>query len=247
MSCNYVPAGPRRSKPATPNSAFTLETLQTDSSEQAGAAKYTPSKSDELELFHHFFTWTYEQLATPDSGTRPAKFWREVLPVMAAKHEYLLQSILSFTAFHVAYLRPHESAKYREIAVHYRDQALMQLPQLLGDLPVQTESCFWTSCFIGLITLADHNTNTTPLGIPRSSAQFLLELAALWRGGATISYIGADAADSNVLFHKLLSMGGNLETATGEVQHHLHSLQSYSRLGLQQQTHWPATLMQCGI
>lgn len=154
-----------------------------------------------MELFHHFFTWTYRPLVTKGSTARHARFWQETLPVLASKHEYLLQSLLSFTSLHVAHLRAGESERYQHISAYYRDQALARLPVVLHALPLQTEACFWTSCFIGLIALADHN---SPNGEhPKPARFFLLQLATLWRGGQTI----ANAGESSSSLSEVIALG----------------------------------------
>lgn len=135
----------------------------------------------DLELIHHFTLYTYK---TCDHGLMPLSWWHEALPVMAFQQDHLLHAILSFTSLHVAHLRPAEAQAYVTLAEDYRQRTLNGLAKVLPDIePGQTQACFWSSTFVGMIALALPAVNGYDCVSPK---EVLLGLSTLWRGAATV-------------------------------------------------------------
>ena len=110
--------------------------------------------------------------------------------MLAARHEHLLYAMFSFTSLHIAHLRPTEAAQYTTRATGYRDQALKILPALFSETDLgseQAKALFWSSAFIGLISLAMYQ-QISPQD-RQTPTKLLLELATLWKGSDTVGSI----------------------------------------------------------
>lgn len=110
--------------------------------------------------------------------------------MLATRHDYLLHALFAFTALHIAHLRPVDATQYTSLATTYLDKTLQSLSGLLrrADLePEQVDACFWSSAFVGLITLGQyHQTNSEERQTPKA---LLLKLASLWRGADTVGKV----------------------------------------------------------
>ncbi|KAI4597075.1 hypothetical protein KJ359_004586 [Pestalotiopsis sp. 9143b] len=145
-----------------------------------------PDHVADLKLIHHFTLYTYK---TCDHGLMPLSWWQKSLPVMAFQEDHLLHAILSFTSLHVAYLRPAEAQAYVMMAENYRQSTLNRLAKVLPDIePGQTQACFWSSTFVGMIALALPAVNGYEGVSPK---EVLLGLSTLWRGAATVGKMSA--------------------------------------------------------
>ncbi|KAJ6172443.1 hypothetical protein N7470_001510 [Penicillium chermesinum] len=58
-----------------------------------------PSAIDELELMHQFSTATYQSLCVSESETHT---WQVLIPRLALKHRFLMNSILALASLHLA-------------------------------------------------------------------------------------------------------------------------------------------------
>lgn len=146
-----------------------------------------PSRTIELELFHHFVLRTYK---TCDHGMMSSAWWQETFPMLGARHEHLLYAVFSFTSLHIAHLRLMEAEQYTARATGYRDVVLKMLPALFSETdlgPEQAKALFWSSAFVGLISLAMYR-HISPQE-RQTPTRLLLELATLWKGAETVGEI----------------------------------------------------------
>lgn len=119
----------------------------------------------------------------------PLSWWQESLPIIAFQHDHLLHALLSFTSLHVAYLRPAEAQAYVTLAEDYRQRTLIRLATILPAIEHrQTEACFWSSIFVGMIALALPAVNGHEDVSPKD---LLLGLSTLWRGAGTVGKMSA--------------------------------------------------------
>ncbi|EXJ58682.1 hypothetical protein A1O7_06111 [Cladophialophora yegresii CBS 114405] len=85
----------------------------------------------ELQLMHRWSTVTYKSVCTPAAGDGPV--WRDKLPKWALRHDFLLNGMLSLTAFEAASasVAGQNRDRYVTAAIEYQSVALTQFRQHL--------------------------------------------------------------------------------------------------------------------
>lgn len=118
----------------------------------------------------------------------PQSWWQESLPLLAIRHDHLLYALFAFTSLHLASLRTGKYVDYVVASASYRDRAVRILPHYFSPdqlEPEQLEACFWSSCMIGLVHLAEHQLSPESQQL-KGAKCMLLELARLWRGADNV-------------------------------------------------------------
>ncbi|KAI9172817.1 Sterol uptake control protein [Paramyrothecium foliicola] len=87
----------------------------------SAVVEFSPFSYSDFKLLHHWNVETAESLA-PNSSLQRAM--REVIPLLAINHEYLMHALLAVASLHKAYLRPIEAEKYELQATHHQNLAL---------------------------------------------------------------------------------------------------------------------------
>ncbi|KAK5171360.1 uncharacterized protein LTR77_004504 [Saxophila tyrrhenica] len=79
----------------------------------------------DLELMHHFMLHTGFVLTEHHDMEYILDIWRVELPKVAFQFEYVMHSLLGFSALHKAYVEPENAQRLRESAVDHLDKALV--------------------------------------------------------------------------------------------------------------------------
>jgi hypothetical protein len=110
----------------------------------------------DLELFHHF---TFHACLTlpPLGGSRGLEkqyFWQSVAPSLAQSYDFLLHSIMAFSALHIAHTRPSCEERYCNIAYYHHSQALGLFRTAIIEItPSNCSGLFATSALINFFSL----------------------------------------------------------------------------------------------
>jgi hypothetical protein len=78
---------------------------------------------DDLGLLHHFLTVTYATLATRNDLRQ---MWQIEIPKLALKQKFLMHSLVSVTALHIASLHPENQPSYIDTAIRHHNIALRE-------------------------------------------------------------------------------------------------------------------------
>ncbi|WQF90203.1 Putative fungal transcription factor [Colletotrichum destructivum] len=92
------------------------------------------SKGRELELMHHYSTYTCNTLALREDMKH---VWRVVIPREGYSHPFVMDGILALSALHKAYLIPSDREAYLTIAAHHQSLGLEGFRPLLTNVTEQ--------------------------------------------------------------------------------------------------------------
>ena len=87
---------------------------------------------DDLELLHHYLTDTYTTLT---SRNDLRQMWQVAMPKLAQQHRFLMHSIFSVTALHLASSHPPHQSSYIDRAIRHHNIALQQYRYALAKTP----------------------------------------------------------------------------------------------------------------
>lgn len=119
----------------------------------------TVPRATELELLHHYEVEGHKSLVhTYNPEAEADSLFRDDIPRLAFSHDFLLDSILSVSAFHLAYVnRPTErgALDWTTIALHYHQRSVRSLRVVLGastreELQKQYTGLLYGATFIGI-------------------------------------------------------------------------------------------------
>ncbi|GKZ27030.1 hypothetical protein AbraCBS73388_003547 [Aspergillus brasiliensis] len=174
----------------------------------------------EATLLHHYYTNTYATLVEDENSRLE---WQVNLPKVASTQPFALDSLLAFTALHLAYLEPNRRHFWTLVAFNYSDKACSMLSQVTGRLSAATaDAAMVCSIYIVLFVIAQHR-------FSRLSTSYLdevLRIAKLIRG--CILLFG-----KSTLFGQSSEKGADHETAQQDLNNRnrqvaskIHSLAS---------------------
>lgn len=125
----------------------------------------------DLELMHHYTAHAH----TTMPGLEAAKqIWGFAVPQEGFKHPYLMHSILSFSANHLAYINSSRASYYQVLASTHQSAALTGLNRALADLgPANCHALFASASLTIMNAFADARTH---------SKEVLIEIFQLLRG-----------------------------------------------------------------
>ena len=151
-----------------PASALRFDPLPTPGVDQA-------SWMQDLELMHHYTAHAHLTMPGLDIAKQ---IWGFAVPQEGFKHPYLMHSILSFSANHLAYINLARASYYQVLASTHQSAALKGLNSALADLgPANCHALFASASLTVMNAFADARTH---------SKEVLLETFQLLRGMAFI-------------------------------------------------------------
>ncbi|KAJ5679132.1 hypothetical protein N7462_007376 [Penicillium macrosclerotiorum] len=108
---------------------------------------------DELELMHQFSTETYQSLCVSESEKRT---WQVLIPRLALKHRFLMNSILALASLHIATTRePPDALAYIDAGLEYHSSSLEPFRKLIDSItPDNCDVAFAQAVVITAISLA---------------------------------------------------------------------------------------------
>ncbi|KAM5448573.1 hypothetical protein MaudCBS49596_005368 [Microsporum audouinii] len=160
-ACSFDRGDTASSTPATPaaTALSPLEIAPAASSGLNGAALGAPSpfaaaNIPDLELLHHYTTFTYKTLPSGAAGAHH-ELWQIQVVRLGFEHEFLLRGILAVSALHLASLNPARqeelalrASAHQSIAVQFFHQALNSVD------PHNCVAIFAFSCIVVALTFA---------------------------------------------------------------------------------------------
>ncbi|KAI3023711.1 hypothetical protein CBS147347_6678 [Aspergillus niger] len=191
IECHYAcrPPGPSSAIPEHSNdkispvpSALPLSPLS--ASNRVSAATNGPqidTRLLEATLLHHYYTNTHSTLVEDENSRLD---WQVNLTKVASTQSFALDSLLAFTALHLAYLEPNRRQAWTLVAFNYSDKACSMLSQVIGRLSAATaDAAIVCSIYIVLFAIAQYR-------LCRPSTSYLdevLRIAKLIRGCVLLS------------------------------------------------------------
>ncbi|RDH38300.1 RTA1-domain-containing protein [Aspergillus welwitschiae] len=135
----------------------------------------------EATLLHHYYTNTHSTLVEDENSRLD---WQVNLTKVASTQSFALDSLLAFTALHLAYLEPNRRQAWTLVAFNYSDKACSMLSQVIGRLSAATaDAAIVCSIYIVLFAIAQYR-------LCRPSTSYLdevLRIAKLIRGCVLLS------------------------------------------------------------
>lgn len=151
---------------------------------EADGDQFLPTRMLEMRLLHQYLTSTYHTLS--EDGLSPYHL-SITLPRMATSFPYLLDSILAFSALHLASIESDHHQSWIDAAMRYQSQACSGLYKLLPNISKEHyEPAFASSVFImlfatGLPVISTDNRPVDPLSK-------VMEVRTLIMGSAMFYY-----------------------------------------------------------
>ncbi|KFY22934.1 hypothetical protein V493_06228 [Pseudogymnoascus sp. VKM F-4281 (FW-2241)] len=103
---------------------------------------------DELELLHHFSTFTYATLANRDDLRR---MWQVRIPKMALKQKYVMHSLFSVAALHMARSHPENQSSYIDRAIRHHNIAIQEFSLKLQHITQENCTAVFTCAAMTVI------------------------------------------------------------------------------------------------
>ncbi|KAJ5706550.1 hypothetical protein N7488_006351 [Penicillium malachiteum] len=120
QNSDSVPAQPGYAKPSNGTSVAPMTSVG------------LPPTIDELELMHQFSTETYRSLCVSKSETRT---WQTLIPRLALKHRFLMNSILALASLHIATICESPDARvYIDAGLEYHSVSLEPFRTLIDNI-----------------------------------------------------------------------------------------------------------------
>lgn len=120
--------------------------LQSSVSSPSETGTFQPNSTLEIELMHHYTAFT--SLAISNNPTLTA-LWRDVVPTIAFRHQFLLQGMFAAAAQHKLHGDASTTPELVEAATHYYQEALSTYIHQLHD--INEDNCQALFCFSQLI------------------------------------------------------------------------------------------------
>lgn len=154
---------------------------------------------------HHYSTTAWATLANIDSPGE-VTIWRQAIPGEARRHDFLMDSLLAFSAFHLAYLEPSSNTSYLTMGTQYQSRSLHGLMAALDHLDDNNPDALFASSLI-VTTLTFFTISSNLGGTDLTPAQSLQSISKLLQGTAAIHH-GSNAAIRSGIFSSVLKGGG---------------------------------------
>lgn len=164
----------------------TCSFLETASNASPGSGHHAgdccPRQLLELELMHQWATATCESIRSKRHGLDTPAI---IMPQEGLTHPYLLDIMFSFTALHIASLKPDQADDYIAAALQYQTKGMQGVaPNLANPSEDNLFSVFWFSALVGMVNVA--LTVVTRETNGETFTGMLIKLAQLWTGTRTI-------------------------------------------------------------
>lgn len=165
---------------------------------------------------HHFSTISWVTLANLDSPGE-VHLWRDIIPREGMKHEFLMDGLLAFSAFHLAYLEPSSSSTYLTLGTEYQGRSLLGFKAALDYVDDDNAAAlFASSIFICILTFSAISLSLE--GAYSSPAQSLQSICELLRGTAAING-DSDRIVRSGMFDSVLEPGSGGPKSSHNIVH----------------------------
>ncbi|KAJ5947479.1 hypothetical protein N7466_000494 [Penicillium verhagenii] len=155
LQCLYVPVRPGGGEPSAGYAGTSPEANHSPApADSDGNGMLLNKRLVETKLLHHYYTNTCLTIGTDEHSLA---VWQVSLPELATSNEHVLESLLAFTALHLAYLEPNRRLGWTNLALEYSSKAYSGLANIISRLsPSTAPSAFACSVFILLSSMAQH-------------------------------------------------------------------------------------------
>ncbi|KAL5335783.1 hypothetical protein BJX70DRAFT_401210 [Aspergillus crustosus] len=133
LECSYVRVqkgskdGSRyKHNPATKHDETALPTLNPGNDQPL----MTSTRLLDARLLHHYSTLTCKSLVR-EGDARSLYRWQSILPSIAIGHGFVLDSLLSLSALHLAHLQPSQRHSWGKVALRYNSAASAELRNVI--------------------------------------------------------------------------------------------------------------------
>lgn len=133
---------------------------------------------DELELLHHFSTATYATMASREDLRR---MWQIEVPKMALKQNFLMHSLFSVAALHLAWSNPRSESLYIDSAIRHHNIALHEYSFRLQAITRENSTSLFT-CATLTVVFALSLAMSRPSEEPMGPIEEFLDIFMLLRG-----------------------------------------------------------------
>lgn len=133
---------------------------------------------DDLELLHHYLTDTYTTLT---SRNDLRQMWQVAMPKLAQQHRFLMHSIFSVTALHLASSHPPHQSSYIDRAIRHHNIALQQYRYALDNM-TQRNSAALLACSTLIVIFALNLAVLRPRKEASGSIEEIIGIFSLLRG-----------------------------------------------------------------
>jgi Fungal specific transcription factor domain len=166
---------------------------------------------EDMALWHHFIKSTAATLSNP---------WKEDLPQLALKCDYLMHGILATGALHLGYLSsdPKEKERYDYLASQHQDLALGPFQQAMLNLGAENASqLFAFSTLLMAFNFASYRSREYLLPFSDSAGEYqgLSNWMVCLRGCTSIVYAAMKQVEAGPLGF-LVTGGGQLQNALAD-------------------------------
>lgn len=102
---------------------------------------------------HHYSTVTWATMANANSPAE-VDLWKHAIPREGVRHEFLMDSLLASSAFHLAHLEPLSSKAYLTIGAEYKGRSLVGFKAALNYVnDANTNALFACSIIVTTLTI----------------------------------------------------------------------------------------------
>jgi hypothetical protein len=138
----------------------------------------------ELQMMRLWRTHTSMTITTDGLKT---KFLRDGLPFLASSHHCLLDTIFAMTALHQAHLTPDLAKPHTDLAISYRNRAIIALQSRMNAPSLKDSAVFHHCLSILGVTFIAYDAVSTSEASSQAPSSVLGRLAQLWRVSACIA------------------------------------------------------------
>ncbi|KAJ5672647.1 C6 zinc finger domain protein [Penicillium longicatenatum] len=164
LHCQYVTIRAEGGQRNEPSAGLSSETTSPAPSDSDGNGIFLNKRLVETKLLHHYYTSTCFSMG---KNKHSLATWQVSLPQLATSNEHVLDSILAFTALHLAYLEA-----WVRLALEYSKEAYSGFAKIISRLsPSTAPSAFVCSVLIALSAMAQHGAlgiTTGPTYLPET-------------------------------------------------------------------------------
>lgn len=117
-----------------------------------GGPHFTATERDNLRLMSHYACYTCIAIAGPTSIPRDVLLlWRDYVPQLAFKHDYLIHGLLGLSSLHLALSQPSMQHEHTVLATHHHNIGIVAFRAQLTNITVHNiDALFAFSCIVVL-------------------------------------------------------------------------------------------------
>ncbi|KAG9233523.1 hypothetical protein BJ875DRAFT_442165 [Amylocarpus encephaloides] len=178
-------------------------------------------QNDTLRLMHHYNVSTRHSIADPGNPSQ-ISIWRDAIPSLAFKHDFLLSGLLAVTSLHLTLLRPshtHTNAALK----HYIGALALFRPHLSSIGPDNASALFAFACLVPLYAFGIHNTSLSS----KEAIPGIIEVFTLYRGITPVVTTGVQWLENGPFSDFMLPAPNNVATVLSPAIEETLALLSY--------------------